>query len=111
MATNYNRLMNNLETLKLDRIREYLDTYISMVNEGKKDMVEALYELTNFEMELRNERAMNACVKVANFPYIKTFEDFDFSYQPSISKEQYLILEISDLWKKQKIFFSLEPQV
>lgn len=44
MATNYNRLMNNLETLKLDRIREYLDTYISMVNEGKKDMVEALYE-------------------------------------------------------------------
>lgn len=86
MATNYNRLMNNLETLKLDRIREYLDTYISMVNEGKKDMVEALYELTNFEMELRNERAMNACVKVANFPYIKTFEDFDFSYQPSISK-------------------------
>ena len=49
-----------------------------------------LYELTNFEMELRNERAMNACVKVANFPYIKTFEDFDFSYQPSISKEQIL---------------------
>lgn len=84
--------MNNLETLKLDRIREYLDTYISMVNEGKKDMVEALYELTNFEMELRNERAMNACVKVANFPYIKTFEDFDFSYQPSISKEQIWIV-------------------
>ena len=90
MATNYNKLMNNLEALKLDRIREYLDTYISMVNEGKKDMVEALYELTDFEMELRNERAMNACVKVANFPYIKTFEDFDFSYQPSISKEQIL---------------------
>ena len=82
--------MNNLEALKLDRIREYLDTYISMVNEGKKDMVEALYELTDFEMELRNERAMNACVKVANFPYIKTFEDFDISYQPSISKEQIL---------------------
>lgn len=82
--------MNNLEALKLDCIREYLDTYISMVNEGKKDMVEALYELTDFEMELRNERAMNACVKVANFPYIKTFEDFDFSYQPSISKEQIL---------------------
>ena len=36
MTTNYNRLLNNLETLKLDRIREYLDTYISMVNEGKK---------------------------------------------------------------------------
>ena len=108
MATNYNKLMNNLEALKLDRIREYLDTYISMVNEGKKDMVEALYELTDFEMELRNERAMNACVKVANFPYIKTFEDFDFSLQ--LARSRYLILEISDLWKEQKTFFSLEPQ-
>ena len=50
--------------------------------------MEALYELTNFEMELRNEKAMNACVKVANFPYIKTLEDFDFSYQPSINRGQ-----------------------
>ena len=87
MATNYNKLINNLEALKLDRIREYLDSYINLVNDGQKDMVEALYELTSFEMELRNERAMNACVKVANFPYIKTFEDFDFSYQPSIKKK------------------------
>ena len=57
--------------------------------------MEALYELTNFEMELRNERAMNACVKVANFPYIKTLEDFDFSYQPSISRG--LILDFRNL--------------
>ena len=88
MATNYNKLMNNLEMLKLDKIREYLDSYISLVNEGQKDIVDAFYELTSFEMDLRNERAMNACVKVANFPYIKTFEDFDFSYQPSINKDE-----------------------
>ena len=31
---------------------------------------------------------MNACVKVANFPYIKTLEGFDFSYQPSINRGQ-----------------------
>ena len=80
--------MNNLEMLKLDKIREYLDSYISLVNEGQKDIVDAFYELTSFEMDLRNERAMNACVKVANFPYIKTFEDFDFSYQPSINKDE-----------------------
>lgn len=31
---------------------------------------------------------LNACVKVANFAYIKTLEDFDFSYQPSINRGQ-----------------------
>lgn len=33
---------------------------------------------------------MNVCVKVANFPFLKTFEDFNFNYQPSINKEQIL---------------------
>ena len=88
MATNYNKLINNLETLKLDKIREYLDTYIGFINEGQKDIVDALYELTDFEVDLRQERAMNACVKVANFPFIKTFSDFDFTYQPSLNKQE-----------------------
>ena len=57
MATNYNKLINNLETLKLDKIREYLDTYIGFINEGQKDIVDALYELTDFEVDLRQERA------------------------------------------------------
>lgn len=39
---------------------------------------------------MRVERAMNVCVKVANFPFLKTFEDFNFNYQPSINKEQIL---------------------
>ncbi len=88
MATNYNKLINNLETLKLDKIREYLDTYIGFINEGQKDIVDALYELTDFEVDLRQERAMNACVKVANFPFIKTLSDFDFTYQPSLNKQE-----------------------
>lgn len=84
----YNKVENNLEILGLNLIKANLEQYIIFIGEGKKDIVEALYELTNFELELRKERAMNACVKVANFPAIKTFEDFNFEFQPSINKEQ-----------------------
>ena len=84
----YNKVENNLEILGLNLIKANLGQYITFINDGKKDIVEALYELTNFEIELRKERAMNACVKVANFPAIKTFEDFNFEFQPSINKEQ-----------------------
>ncbi|WP_270640431.1 ATP-binding protein, partial [Longibaculum muris] len=112
MATNYNKLMNNLEMLKLDKIREYLDSYISLVNEGQKDIVDAFYELTSFEMDLRNERAMNACVKVANFPYIKTFEDFDFSYQPSINKDEIIdFRNLRFMEKKENILLIGTPGV
>ena len=45
-------------------------------------------KLTNLEIELRNEKAIYGCVRTAGFPFLKTFEDFDFSFQPSINKEQ-----------------------
>lgn len=112
MTTNYNKLLNNLENLKLDKIKEHLDTYISLVNKGNKDIVDAFYELTNYEMDLRNERAMSACVRVANFPYIKTLEDFDFSYQPSINKEQILDFKnLRFLERKENILLIGTPGV
>lgn len=112
MATPYNKLVNNLETLKLDKMREGLDSYITLINDGKKTVTEALYELTNLEMDLREKRAINACVRTANFPYIKTFQDFDFNYQPSIKKDQLLdFQQLRFLEQKENIIFIGTPGV
>jgi len=88
MQNNYNKLINNLNDLSLIKISNNIDKYIPLINNGDKNVVDSLYELTQMEIDLKSERAMNACVKVANFPFIKTFDDFDFSFQPSINKEQ-----------------------
>ena len=88
MDNNFTRTLNNFETLNLTEFRANIEKYISYVESGEKTMIDALYELTELEMDLRTKRAMNACVKVANFPYIKRLSDFDFSFQPSINREQ-----------------------
>ncbi len=54
--SNYIKLTNNLEILKLEKIRQNIDQYIDLINSKKKDVVDALYELTNLEIELRNEK-------------------------------------------------------
>lgn len=77
MQNNYTKLINNLNDLALDRIASNIDTYLSLISNGDKTIVDALYELTQLEIDLKQERAMNACVKVANFPFIKSFDDFD----------------------------------
>lgn len=59
----------------------------------KITVVDALYDLTEREIKLREQRAMSSCVKVANFPFIKTFDDFDFSFQPSINRDKVLDLK------------------
>ena len=83
---NYVKLLNNLEILQLEKIKQNLDKYINLINNKEKDVVEALYKLTNLEIELRNEKAIYGCVRTAGFPFLKTFDDFDFSFQPTINK-------------------------
>lgn len=63
-----------------------------MVNLSEKSVVDALYELSELEIRAKKDRAVNACVKVANFPFIKTLDDFDFDFQPTINKQQLLDL-------------------
>lgn len=108
--SNYIKLTNNLEILKLERIKQNLDKYIELINNKEKDLVDGLYELTNLEIELMNEKAIYGCVRTAGFPFIKTFEDFDFSFQPTINKEQ--ILDFKNLRfveNKENIIFVGSP--
>lgn len=88
MTTNYIKVSNNLESLKLFTIKENLPNYIDMINSGEKSTVDALYELTEKEMDLKEKRAIKACVHTAGFPFEKTINDFDFSFQPSINKSE-----------------------
>lgn len=90
MQNNYNKLINNLSELKLEQFKINIDNYLNLINEGSKSVIDALYELTRLELNSKNERAKIANVKVANFPFIKTFDDYDFEFQPSINKNQVL---------------------
>ena len=89
----YNKLLNNLEILKLDKIKECYPNYVdTAVN---KTLTESLLELTNKEIKYRDERASEIQITVSAFPFKKEIEDFDFDYQPSINKQQ--ILELNNL--------------
>ena len=88
----YNKLLNNLELLKLEKFRSYLPNYIDEIVKNKIPFQTALLELTNKEIEYRDERASKIQVTVSAFPYEKELTDFDFDYQPSINKD-----EIEDL--------------
>lgn len=109
---NYNKLLNNLETLKLIKMKENIDCYIDLINNKQKDIVEALYDLTELEINIMEEKRIMHSIQFAGFPFTKGFDDFDFSYQPSINKEQ--ILDFKNLRfieKKENILFVGSPGV
>jgi len=89
----YQELQKNLKDLKLTQVSIRLDEYIEKINENKMSTIEALSELTKYELEVRNYNATHAMVKVAGFPHLKEMKDFEFDFQPKINKQQFLDFE------------------
>ena len=56
---------------------------------------EYLYKVLQNQVVVRVDNSINAKIKKAKFPFIKSIEEFDFSFQPKI--EEKLIIELCNL--------------
>lgn len=103
---NYTKLLDGLTDLGIHKMQEHLDFYINAVNNGEKLFSEALEELIEIEKANNQLRAINACVKTANFPFLKTMDDFDFSFQPGINRKQIQeFLSLGFIERQENILF------
>ncbi len=60
-------------------------------------------------MEFKDKRASIANVKVAGFPFEKELNDFDFSFQPSINKNEIMDLATLRFIEQQENILFLGP--
>lgn len=108
----YVKLVNNLQTLKLEKISERLDSHIDLVNSGTETFVSALLNLTNEQIKFKQTIAEGMMIKIANFPFVKTFDDFDFSFQPSLKRDEFMDLKsMRFMEKNENLLFLGSPGV
>jgi len=88
----YNQVINNLQKLKLDKMSTYLSTYLDEINKNNISFIDALFNLTEKEIEFKEQRASEFNIRIAGFPFIRTLDEFDFDFQPSINKKEILDL-------------------
>lgn len=88
LRTNYQRLQENLEYLKLKQFALHLDETIEQAATHSLSHVDWLLRLSDYEVEIKKQNVVNSMVKVSNFPHLKTLADFDFSFQPQINEAQ-----------------------
>ena len=112
MTSTYNALMNNLEELGLPSFRDNLDSYLNMIADGQKTTLDALYELSEKEMNFRKEQVVTGCVKVAHFPFLKEINEFDFGFQPSLDKAKIMdLMTLRFIENNENIIFCGTPGV
>jgi DNA replication protein DnaC len=82
------RLRSQLADLKMPGALEALDDILRRVDGGELAAGEALAQLLGAHITLRNARRLQTAMRSARLPVVKTLGDFDFSFQPSVKREQ-----------------------
>lgn len=82
------RLRAQLADLKMPGALEALDTVLASVDAGQGTAADAIEALLGAQIALRNQRRLQAAMRSSRLPVVKTLGDFDFSFQPSLKREQ-----------------------
>ena len=82
------RLPQLLDTLGLADVQAILDTHLERAAKEQMTYAEFLAQLLECEASARRERLLQTRTRMARLPVIKTLDQFDFGFQPSIDQRQ-----------------------
>ena len=77
-----------LERLKLDHLEAQLDAVCEQGASQQLDYKHFLAQALDVEWQGRSRRGTEARLRLARFPWVKTLEQFDFDFQPSLDRRQ-----------------------
>lgn len=88
MTTPVEQLRTTLGALSLTAIDARLEGLLETASKKEPSYADFLLEVMNTEADARRQRYLKARLQLAHLPYIKTFDQFDFGFQPSIDERQ-----------------------
>ncbi len=84
----YERIKENLFSLGMKNTLEIIDNYLEEAIHNGTNVVEVLDYILASEAKAKKTRAVDNQIKMSGFPFRKTIESFDFSFQPSVDENQ-----------------------
>lgn len=94
-GTSYQQAIQQLEYLKLKQMVTHLNEVVDFSVHNQLSFMDTLVKLISYEIDVREQNMIEAMVKVGAFPHKKELMDFDFTFQPSVNRQQ--ILDFSSL--------------
>jgi DNA replication protein DnaC len=82
-----------LGRLRLGRLVEQLDALLSNAARGEPTYLDFLDAILREEVGAKQRKRVAMGIQIAHFPAVKTLDDFDFKFQPSV--DQKLVRELA----------------
>ncbi len=106
------RIRSQCADLKMPGALEAVDEILSRIDGGELTGAASLEALLQAQITLRNNRRLQAAMRSSRLPAIKTLDDFDFTFQPSIKREQIDSLpQLGFIERKENVIFLGPPGV
>jgi DNA replication protein DnaC len=102
-------LRSLLVGLKMARSLEALDDVLRSLEQGSLSALEAIHQLLAEEFQTRETRRIKAGLMTARLTRLKTLQDYDFSFQPSLERERILALAQLDFIARKEVLHLLGP--
>lgn len=87
------RVIDALQRLRLGHVAERLDALLSEAAKGEPTYLDFLDRVLGEEVSSKQRRRVAMGIQIAHFPTVKTLDDFDFKFQPSV--DQKLVRELA----------------
>jgi DNA replication protein DnaC len=87
------RVLEHLGRLRLGRVAEQLDALLSDAARTEPTYMDFLDVILREEVGAKQRKRVAMGIQIAHFPTVKTLDDFDFKFQPSV--DQKLIRELA----------------
>jgi DNA replication protein DnaC len=106
------RLRQMLADLRMPGALEALDAILQGVDGGALTAPDAIEQLLTAQIQLRNNRRLHAAMRSSRLPIVKQLRDFDFTFQPSLRREQIESLhELGFVERRENVIFFGPPGV
>jgi len=82
------RLQTTLASLGLTAAEARLEALLERASKAEPSYADFLLDVVSAEADARRQRYLKTRLQLAHLPYVKTFAQFDLSFQPSIDERQ-----------------------
>jgi DNA replication protein DnaC len=101
-----------LTRLRLPRALALLPTVLAQAERGESTLLDALASLLGEEAAARESRRLKTTLSMSHLPAVKTLEDFDFAFAPSVDRARLQTLASLDfIRRKENVVFLGPPGV
>lgn len=106
------RLTANLKRLRLPRMQSVLLDVVQAAQTQSHSYLQMLDTLIEEEVSSKEQRRLDTVLRTSGLPYVKTLDEFDFTFQPGLDKQQIQSLfDLTFLDRHDNVLFLGPPGV